>query len=253
MSERLRRATAGRPKDNFETPLVDFVGREWAELASDRKAWKALAHRVAGTRGMPWSPKHTAPYFPICHISNKITETTGGKLLQIPLKVVHRCDNRQVAEQCNGHWHVPVHSNWGNYVSRLRWNMHILHHHWKIVPALQDGRFFVHVARSYNASADHIANAVLDFGRDRIHLVDLDFCFNSNDVVVISSDGASRGNPGPSSAAGLVQVYRNNALQTVAFEGAFLGVSTSVHAEYESALIAQRLFTRLCLELGVCA
>ena len=51
----------------------------------------------------------------------------------------------------------------------------------------------------------------------------------------------------------LVQVYRNSMLQTVAFEGLYLGITTSVHAEFESALIAQRLFISVCLDLGICA
>ena len=88
----------------------------------------------------------------------------------------------QIAQQCNGHWHVEADSTWKNYVDRLRWNMHILHHNWNIDPVLSSERFFVHVNRGFNCDADRVANEVLDSGQSRVAYFDSDFCFESHDV-----------------------------------------------------------------------
>ena len=215
--------------------------------------WKKLACALAGSHGESWSIKYFAPYLPLKHISNHIMETTGGKILDLPLRVVHRCDNLQVVKQCNGEWAVEESSPWIHYLQQIRWRLHVLSHCWKIQSLLAGDRFFVHVRRTFNFCADSLANLVLDSDVPHMFFIDNDFKLHANDVIMLSSDGASRGNPGPSSAAAIVQVMRDGVPVTIAYEGVRLVDSTNVKSEYEAAYLAQNLFFTMCLLLGVCS
>ncbi len=66
---------------------------------------------------------------------------------------------------------------------------------------------------------------------------------SSNDVVVIYSDGGSRGNPGPSAAG---YVILNNRQEVVAEGGEYLGITTNNQAEYQGV----RLGLEKAAELG---
>lgn len=66
---------------------------------------------------------------------------------------------------------------------------------------------------------------------------------SSNDVIVIYSDGGSRGNPGPS-AAGFVMLNSNQ--EVIAEGGEYLGITTNNQAEYQGV----RLGLEKALELG---
>ncbi len=66
---------------------------------------------------------------------------------------------------------------------------------------------------------------------------------SSEDVVVIYSDGGSRGNPGPSAAG---YVVLNNSQQVIAEGGEYLGITTNNQAEYQGV----RLGLEKAIELG---
>ena len=150
-------------------------------------------------------------------------------------------------------WHVGEESEWICFLHRIRWQLHVFRCVWNLQPALPGDRYFVHVKRAFNSDADSPANRVLDLGVPRLHAMNLDFKLQTNEVIFVASDGASRGNPGRASAAANLQVLRHGALVTIAYDAVRLHDTTSVHAEFEAALLGQRLFPNHCLHLGPCS
>lgn len=65
---------------------------------------------------------------------------------------------------------------------------------------------------------------------------------SSNDVIIIYSDGGSRGNPGPSAAG---YIILNNRQEVIAEGGEYLGITTNNQAEYQGV----RLGLEKALEL----
>ena len=121
------------------------------------------------------------------------------------------------------------------------------------------GRYFSHCRREFNTAADFIANKVLDENRDFHVLAPCAGPFN----LVLWSDGASRGNPGPASAAAILCIVQSqtaslsdssapvignsllngelSVFRVVACTGRRLGVATNTVAEWEAACLARRL------------
>ena len=68
---------------------------------------------------------------------------------------------------------------------------------------------------------------------------------------MVSSDGASRGNPGIASAAACVCLMaENGVLHVVAWKAIALGIRSSVVAEFEAAVLGQSLlvaFVNACV------
>ncbi len=64
-------------------------------------------------------------------------------------------------------------------------------------------------------------------------------------IVVVSSDGASRGNPGLGSASACVTLVFEDSSMVVAVGACFLGADvTNIDAEFESACLARRLLIK---------
>ena len=132
-------------------------------------------------------------------------------------------------------------------VDRLRWGIYAFLYRWNCETFPGSEAFLVHMSRTFNSQADWLANRVLDLQCAEISGMNLCVPFNPGSRILIFSDGASRGNPGLFSAAAVVQILTpNNQLVVLAWRSISLGVSTSVHAEFESAILAQRLFVELC-------
>ena len=95
--------------------------------------------------------------------------------------------------------------------------------------------------------ADWLANRILDLGIPEIRGMQPNIVLTPGCRVLITSDGACRGNPGLASAAAIIQLMSPcNKLRVAAWCTISLGVSTSVHAEFESAILGQRLFVDMC-------
>lgn len=94
-----------------------------------------------------------------------------------------------------------------------------------------------------------MANDVLDKGRGDLCLVPCEV--RPDEVLLLCTDGASRGNPGESSAAAVLLLLRDNEFVKLGHWGVLLGRSTNVHAEFESACVGMRLFLLWCLHSGL--
>ena len=64
---------------------------------------------------------------------------------------------------------------------------------------------------------------------------DADVVDNSTDVVVIYTDGGSRGNPGPSASG---YVIMNSNKEVIDSGGEYLGITTNNQAEYQAVRLA---------------
>jgi ribonuclease HI len=129
----------------------------------------------------------------------------------------------------------------------LAWSAHALFL-WGLRP-VSGSKFFVHQKRELNAAADLLANrAVREGGWAQI-------VWNgelaSGDVLVVCTDGASKGNPGPSGSAAVVFLHRQNTLLEIASSGYRCDRSTSVVAEFEAACIGIHLLCAWFLSAGV--
>jgi hypothetical protein len=128
----------------------------------------------------------------------------------------------------------------------MKWCIHALWC-WGSRP-LGGGDFVMHIDRERNTYADMLANRALDCGnmleilsRDKIGV---------GDVLVVSSDGASRGNPGPSSSAAAVCLYRAGVAIPVAISAFCIGHSNSMAAEFEAMCLGMHLLVSWLLYSG---
>ena len=255
------------PAHTWDEILVNSMG-SWQIHAQDRKHWQQLRiwavqqhfgelGRGIGTMGF------------LKHISNKIQDFTQGRNMKYTCNLLHIVDNMQVSQYCSGLWNCAADSPFAPYVHFLRWSCHALEHCWKFLPTEGSSKFIVHRPRSLNSCANELANQVLDSSEGilnlfRLHEVidDLDSLvqlhedgvrFNPSVFLMLSSDGACRGNPGTSSAAACLHLYIpefNSIL--VGRWGIPVGFSTNVHAEFESACLAVRLLLIWCAHAGMC-
>ena len=157
------------------------------------------------------------------------------------------------------------------YIQSLRFSSHVLENvlhiePWDILgPAVS---FMKQVGREFNGAADFLANKVLDENRDIDIMIEGVGAMTWNIEVplhmVVWSDGASRGNPGPGSCAACLGIMRpcedlhrieigsaplfflcidgkDYFCQTVACKGVRLGITTSNNSEFEAACLARRL------------
>jgi ribonuclease HI len=148
-------------------------------------------------------------------------------------------DNKQVAEQINRSWAVSANSHYAPVVKRARWMLHSIRANTKLGFWNNWPLSILHRTREHNVEADALANLVLDVG---------DFSeFNCEDLrpgdrMLATSNGASRDNPGPSSIAGAVSVYREDCHPRVlARVCRRTADTTNVQAEFDSILLAMHV------------
>ena len=154
------------------------------------------------------------------------------------------------------------------YVKSPRWSEHYLRQVLGFGSLLDHrGPIFHHCAREFNVAADAVANKVLDCMEDItvLEYIDPQIIRERFMGLALWTDGASRGNPGESSAAAcMCAVLRLNegeeapsqctghalghfvmhgvrvCFRIVACIGRYLGCSTNNHAEFEAACIGGR-------------
>jgi ribonuclease HI len=250
--ERFGYARAGRPLPYIEDYISSLLGPFYAGLAQDRAEWQDI--RTALTGADPG----------LTHYSNRIRDVlqcTSLRRGRDPLRFIHFADSLDVVNITNGSYKAK-NADSLTYAASLRWSGHIIKDILRCMPWELDGkilRHFSHCRREFNTAADFIANKVLDENRDFYVLAPCSGPFN----LVLWSDGASRGNPGPASAAAILCIVQSHSasisdcsapvignsllngelsvFRVVACTGRRLGIATNTVAEWEAACLARRL------------
>jgi hypothetical protein len=248
------RVRRGKPLEDAAESLVGLYGPFWHNLASDRAEWKAVKCNFLQKHGAlrePVTPLWDSRF--LRHITNKQRDVLDAKYMPLQLKTLFIVDRDLVASLVLGKWDTRRKLEWAPYVKKLRWGLYAMEFQWKGVPVSGKDSLLMHAKRKHNSMADCLCNIVLD--RDWPffeHFVDQ--CTvkpGDGSMIVVSSDGASRGNPGPASASACVQLYRNGSLEVVASRALRLGDRTCNFAEFEAACLAQTLFTEWCSRVGL--
>lgn len=132
----------------------------------------------------------------------------------------------------------------------MRWGSHVLQHVWKSSPPNGYAHCMEHKRWHLYTYADWLANRALDVNKVLSGFRNISVY--SGDCLVLSSDGACRGNPGLASAAACVQLFRDGELIGVLARCATpLGVTTNVHSEFEAACLGVRLVAAWCFSKEV--
>ena len=197
--------------------------------------------------GMMWC---SGTGFFLRNISNTYRSFLGARYMPCQARLVHIVDSAQICNQTLGFWTVAKTSPWYAFVKSLRWSLYALEHQWRFVAGTTEGHILIHRARAFNTHADFYANAVLDLNVDCTEFI-IPFNLGPNSIVVISSDGASRDNPGRASASAVVQVCEGSELTVVAYRAVFIGIATSTQAESEAACLAHCLLVDWCIAAGI--
>jgi ribonuclease HI len=254
--KRPRMATQGT---HYESPtglLYQLLGPDWASLCLDRRVWYEL--RCKALRGVvhgSWirSPMHMNRMDSLHHISNKASALCMGRRMHTCCAVSLVVDNEMVAMQSVGQWVSQERDPAQPYIAHLRWGLHVLAHVWKCLPAGGWHHLINHVPRDHNILADALANKVLDSSENCL-MYRSKVRAQAGDSFLCFCDGASRGNPGPSSAAAiLVQCKADGSYVPVTYKALRLGVTTSVRAELEAACLGLDILACFLAESKLCS
>mgnify|MGYP002177902515 CR=1 FL=1 len=105
--------------------------------------------------------------------------------------------------------------------------------------------------RHRNKAADGYCNLILDLDVPVVEWISSEMLQNIT-MVIISSDGASRRNPGRASCAAVVHVVVNETLILVAYRGIRLGVCSNNISEFEGACLAHELLVQWAVTCKLC-
>ena len=230
-----------------------FVGVCWAELAQKGHDWRNAKRTYLQHVGVLYEHRDDVVQWDrifLRNISNKYRSFLGARYMPCQARLVHIVDSAQVCNQTLGFGTVAKTSPWYAFVKSLRWSLYALEHQWRFVAGTTEGHILIHRARAFNTHADFYANAVLDLNVDCTEFI-IPFNLGPNSIVVISSDGASRDNPGRASASAVVQVCEGSELTVVAYRAVFIGIATSTQAEFEAACLAHCLLVDWCIASGI--
>ncbi len=221
----------------------------YAELTTDRAEWKQIRSLLCPGKGMSF-------------YSNRVTDSMpAGRRLIVPLSFLHLADSMQVARQSMGLWRAA--EAFAPYARSMQWNNHLLRDLLGAAPWV-NLHINEHCARTSNAAADALANFALDSKTDVYQCPRvceaLGLVLRANGAnLVLYSDGASRGNPGPASAGAILCLVGDDIDDRITCQYSFLhapntvkcvviaciakqlGSVTNSVAEYESACIGRRL------------
>jgi hypothetical protein len=229
------------PQHHYDSSLVSLC-KDWQAKAQNREEWKAL--RAAKLRELVPHRYFCGSMGPLSVFSNRFSDWSFGSVFagKGP-SILIVSDSRVAVEAVLGKaspGEYPAHCNF------MKWCIHALWC-WGSRP-LGGGDFIMHIDRERNSYADMLANRALDYGnmleilsRDKIGV---------GDVLVVSSDGASRGNPGPSSSAAAVCLYRAGVAIPVAISAFCIGHSNSMAAEFEALCLGMHLLVSWLLYSG---
>ena len=252
-SRRPLRARSGPSVPDAVENLVGLFGPFWHLLAQDRHEWRTLKASYLDSLGCVerpigclWGSRF------LRHISSSCRDVLRGTSMQFQVPVVHISDSMLVVRNVKGDWPVASVSEFTPFVKSLRWSLYALEFQWKFVHLSSETEILVHRLRHFNTVSDHFANNVLDADRACIEQFLCDSLPSAAASVVLSSDGASRGNPGPGSASAALHVLEHGVLRLVAHRAIQLGTVTNNIAEFEGACLAHSLLIDWSIRTGLC-
>ena len=213
--------------------MISSVCKDWRQSAQNRAEWASLRTRFVSAAAER-DGFHYGYMGLLSHISNKFSDWCRRTTLQHHVRLLHVVDNTLVADACMGRSSCK---RYASHAAFLKWSFHALSL-WGVRPVSANADIIQQGPRAQNKLADEIANEVLNNGRGDLSLMP----FDVNDVLLICTDGASRGNPGDSSCAALLLLMRTDQFVKLGHSGVLIGRSANVHAEFESACIGIRLF-----------
>jgi ribonuclease HI/exonuclease III len=250
----VRRAKRGRPNRDPTERISQLYGPAWEEIALERSEWRlakglflqtecANDFRVVGQGAGEWRLHK--------HISSRSQEMLRGTRMLLKSPLMISGDSSLVVQYINGRWRPAADCVFVAQIKRARWLLYALEFGWKFEPYTCEEPLLVQRPRACNNLADSLCNFALDNEANVQHFWDLGFDPRACPVHV-SFDGASRGNPGPSSVAAVVQVHCAGVWLVAAAKCYCLGHGTSNEAEFEAAIAAMQLLIDWCIRCGVC-
>jgi len=164
--------------------------------------------------------------------------------------LIHLVGSALVANTVSGAW-TKCEDQWSLYVKAMRWNLHAFEHQWRFESATHERQILAQRLRHLNNTSDEYCNLVLDLRVPSVEWVCTDRMHDIS-MVIISSDGASRNNPGCSNCAACVQVVVHGKLIIVDCKGISLGVCSNNVAEFEGACLAHELLVQWAIASRLC-
>jgi hypothetical protein len=215
---------------------------DWQAKAQNREEWKAL--RAAKLRDLVPHRFFCGSMGPLSIFSNRFSDWSFGAVFagKGP-SILFVSDSRVAVEAVTGSASPGEYAAHANF---MKWCVHALWC-WGSRP-VGGGDFVVHIDRERNSYADMLANNALDHG-NMLQILNR-HKVGEGDVLVVSSDGASRGNPGPSASAAAVCLYRAGVATPVAISACRIGHSNSMAAEFEALCLGMHLLVSWLLYSG---
>jgi ribonuclease HI len=233
--------------------MVGMYGPFWESLAEDRNEWRRAKCEYLQSVGVVptlvgdfWEAKF------LRHITNKQSVYLKGKRMVVPRELLIISDSEYLVKAVAGEVRAPSDPHIRYLLKSLRWGLYAFEYQWKFRALQSQKEILQHKPRSVNSLADGFCNLVLDQGVPKVELILAEVPVQPHTCIVLSFDGASRGNPGPSSCAALVQLYSGGQMTLAAYRACALGVTTNTVAEFEAASLAQGLLTDWCLAAQIC-
>jgi hypothetical protein len=237
--DRPLRVRRGPPILDAVESLVGLFGSFWHVLAQDRHEGRGLKQTFLDSKEAVERPmgKFWGGRF-LRHISSSSRDVLRSTSMRFCLPLVHVSDSMLVVE------FMP-------FVKSLRWSLYAFEFQWKFACMNSESDILVHRLRHFNSVSDHFANHVLDSSQVWIESFLCDALPDPNASIVLSSDGACRGNPGPGSASAVIHVLEHGVLRLVSHRSIQLGRVTNNQAEYEGACLAHSLLIDWSIRAGL--
>ena len=223
----------------WEEAVSKHVGVNWAVECLDRAVWAARKFSLAAKRWCDLLARVHCPageWTPLAHIAPTMQHSCPCVNLA-KVGLLFCVDNLQVSQQINGFWEVS-----GQYkpvVRRAQWLLHCIRANTRLGFWDNWPLSVHHRTREHNVEADTMANLALDCGD---HQEFRHETLQPGDRILVTSDGASRVNPGPSSVACAVFLFRAGGVpKLLAHVGRKTEDTTNVRAEFDSILLAMKV------------
>jgi hypothetical protein len=243
-SSRIVRFARPGPQHHWDD-LLDRVDPHWVSKVSYRREWAALRSAKIPCLA-PLSGHWHSGLGPLRLSSNRYRDWSRGCSLISPIVCSFVCDNKAVVDVARGKaasTAFPAHAGF------LKWSLHFLEI-WGLRKMQGCDSFLSWVPKSSNASADMLVNMVLSGSSDACDVQLFPASLTEGDILLVGSDGGARENPGPAAAASVLYRSRGPDVQLLGFWAVDLGISTSVHAEFEGACVSINLLLAWLLWSG---
>ncbi|CAE8583211.1 unnamed protein product [Polarella glacialis] len=248
----------------WESPLFSIFGSDWMATTSSRTLWAAtvetFVHFTLGAmEGLHPGKFSFAPFlrrpstaqrslvpfaaipvlmFSEIHFSNTALDARRAPACR---RVVFCLDSEVVVHWINGEWRVSE-PGCTTLVSQVQDHLAMLQLQGVIMPWSLCGAFLRAIPREANVEADALANAALDLGLGSVSWFSVPSDFAD---IVLHSDGASRGNPGPAACAAIISAWADGQWCRAASGSRVLEPTTNTVAELEGSALAFEMLASL--------